>query len=86
MILKLNVHDGNKTPVVETKDSHFTVETIIKSAKQNSAWKSISCSAGQDVPLILWSTIVYYQSACLYRAQMTIKTLYYPTDAQIYNS
>jgi len=25
-------------------------------------------------------------SACLYRASMTIKTLYYPTDAQIYNS
>jgi len=25
-------------------------------------------------------------SSCLYRASMTIKTLYYPTDAQIYNS
>ena len=25
-------------------------------------------------------------SACLYRASMTIITLYYPTDAQIYNS
>jgi len=25
------------------------------------------------------------QSSCLYRASMTIKTLYYPTDAQIYN-
>jgi hypothetical protein len=23
-------------------------------------------------------------SSCLYRASMTIKTLYYPTDAQIY--
>jgi len=26
------------------------------------------------------------KSSCLYRASMTIKTLYYPTDAQIYNS
>ena len=25
-------------------------------------------------------------SSCLYRASMTIKTLYYPTDAKIYNS
>jgi len=25
-------------------------------------------------------------SSCLYRASVTIKTLYYPTDAQIYNS
>ena len=25
-------------------------------------------------------------SSCLYRASMTIKILYYPTDAQIYNS
>jgi len=25
-------------------------------------------------------------SSCLYRASMTNKTLYYPTDAQIYNS
>ena len=25
-------------------------------------------------------------SSCLYRASMMIKTLYYPTDAQIYNS
>ena len=25
-------------------------------------------------------------SSCLYRASMTIKTVYYPTDAQIYNS
>jgi len=25
-------------------------------------------------------------SSCLYSASMTIKTLYYPTDAQIYNS
>ena len=25
------------------------------------------------------------QSSCLYRASMTIKTLYYPADAQIYN-
>jgi len=24
-------------------------------------------------------------SSCLYRASMTIKTFYYPTDAQIYN-
>jgi len=24
-------------------------------------------------------------SSCLYRASMTIKTLYYPTEAQIYN-
>jgi len=30
-------------------------------------------------PLIL-------QSSCLYRASMTIKTLCYSTDAQIYNS
>ena len=27
----------------------------------------------------------YIFSPCLYRASMTIKTLYYPTDAQIYN-
>jgi len=26
------------------------------------------------------------QSSCLYRASVTIKTLYHPTDAQIYNS
>ena len=26
------------------------------------------------------------KSSCLYRASMTIKTLYYPTDAQIYIS
>ena len=26
------------------------------------------------------------RSSCLYRASVTIKTLYYPTDAQIYNS
>ena len=26
------------------------------------------------------------KSSCLYRASMTIKTIYYPTDAQIYNS
>jgi hypothetical protein len=29
---------------------------------------------------------VLCQSFCLYRASVTIKTLYYPTDAQIYNS
>jgi hypothetical protein len=28
----------------------------------------------------------YEESSCLYRASVTIKTLYYPTDAQIYNS
>jgi len=27
-----------------------------------------------------------YWPSCLYRASMTIKTLYYPTDTQIYNS
>jgi len=26
------------------------------------------------------------RASCLYRASVTIKTLYYPTDAQIYNS
>jgi len=26
------------------------------------------------------------ESSCLYCATMTIKTLYYPTDAQTYNS
>jgi len=26
------------------------------------------------------------QSSCLHRASLTIKILYYPTDAQIYNS
>ena len=29
---------------------------------------------------------VLHESSCLYRASMTIKTLYYPIDAQIYNS
>jgi len=27
-----------------------------------------------------------FESSCLYRASMTIKTFYYPKDAQIYNS
>ena len=31
---------------------------------------------------IIWK----YICSCLYRALMTIITLYYPTDAQIYNS
>ena len=31
-------------------------------------------------------TEVLEHSSCVYRASMTIKTLYYPTDAQIYNS
>jgi len=31
-------------------------------------------------------TVHEHKSSCLYRASMTIKTLYYPTDAQIYNS
>ena len=30
--------------------------------------------------------ICYTKSSTLYRASMTIETLYYPTDAQIYNS
>jgi len=29
---------------------------------------------------------IVQKSSCLYRASMTIKTLYYQTDAQIYNS
>lgn len=62
MVLKLTGHDGNQTPVVDPKNSHFTVETTIMSAKQNSAWNSTSSSAGQDVPLILWNQIVYYKS------------------------
>jgi hypothetical protein len=32
------------------------------------------------------TTRMVLQYSCLYRASMTIKTLYYPTDAQIYNS
>jgi len=31
-------------------------------------------------------TTVQVEFSCLYRASVTIKTLYYPTDAQVYNS
>ena len=33
-----------------------------------------------------WSQASGRLSSCLYHASMTIKKLYYPTDAQIYNS
>jgi len=33
----------------------------------------------------LWYNVLSKLSSYLYRASMTIKTLYYPTDAQIYN-
>ena len=33
--------------------------------------------------LSLLMTYLYLQSSCLYRASVTIKTIYYPTDAQM---
>ena len=45
---------------------------------QGSSWEDNRSSYNQEILRI--------QSSCLYRASMTIKTLYYPTDAQIYNS
>jgi len=45
------------------------------------------CRVGSVV--VVWFAVgkqsTLKQSSCLYRASMTIKTLYYPTDVQIYN-
>jgi len=46
------------------------------------------CS-GVEVDLQTYVSLLFNycdQSSCLYRASMTIKTLYYPTGAQTYNS
>ena len=34
----------------------------------------------------VYITIFFFKCSCLYCTSVTIKTLYYPTDAQIYNS
>ena len=39
----------------------------------------------RSTPNLQWSN-TWLLSSCLYRASMTIKTLYYPTDTQIYNA
>ena len=70
----------------------FSFEVLKWEIKANlgTFWIGILCALIRRVALPEFDSRrrdnFFLKSSCLYRASMTIKTLYYPTDAQIYNT
>jgi len=62
-----------------------TFQRVAWSLHNRHSW-NFFFSASQESPQHFIETEASSQSSCLYRASVTIKTLYYPTDAQIYIS
>ena len=63
--------------------SHYS--DLATDGTTDDSWFQFNLSAQNLERYILRRSDKMYTS-CLYRASVTIKTLYYPTDAQIYNS
>jgi len=83
-------HDATiQTAIMRKQPNAHCVENTTADSSNAAHYHLIRTSKAlrnKKTPMVTVTDRLFTLSSCLYRASVTIKTLYYPTDEQVYNS